>query len=340
MSSSHLLPEISDYIVDLLHNEPGTLQRCCLVCKSWIPRARKHLFHKVSFLSLENLEAWKDIFPDPVDSPAHYARFLHIMPAFCTSVVHKSSLPQFQKRLVCSFPLLEDLEAASCKFSKNDDNDAAFRPPTSPPLTGTLELRMNRLESITHQLLELPGGVRFRKLVCTWNCEDDIRWVRALVEKCVDTLECIEIVDMYLGNASINLSKAIRLKEVIFVLEETEDVWTTVALKTITSKHTQFKKVSIFIPVVDPALLGEAIGFFGKTFLDRWMDFDRVLVQLWESHAIHTQAIYLTEQQEKEARDFIGSLLPEMTRRGIVKMVLELDVVVPWRESAMVSTLS
>jgi hypothetical protein len=212
MSSSHLPPEISEYIVDLSHNEPGTLQRCCLVCKSWIPRARKHLFHKVSFLSLKNLEAWEDIFPDPVDSPAHYARSLHIgraqvIPAAVSEASswirafsnivrltvygvrflrlyflqlllksHRavSGIRSDLFKLVCFFPLLEDLEVASHEFGKNDDNDATFRPPTSPLLTGTLELRMTRLESITHQLLELPGGIRFRKLVCTWNCEDDI----------------------------------------------------------------------------------------------------------------------------------------------------------------------
>jgi hypothetical protein len=123
-----------------------------------------------------------------------------------------------------------------------------------------------------------------------------------------------------LGEASIDLSEAIRLKEVKFIFDAIKDVWTTAALKTITSKHTQFKKVSMFIS------MEEILYFMGKNILDRWMDFDRVLVQLWESHAIHTQVTYSTEQEEKEAREYIGSLLPEMTKRGRLEMVDERDL--------------
>ncbi|KAF9645264.1 hypothetical protein BDM02DRAFT_3073690, partial [Thelephora ganbajun] len=46
---SHLPPEILDYIVDLLHDEPETLKQCCLVSKSWVSRTRKHLFANVEF---------------------------------------------------------------------------------------------------------------------------------------------------------------------------------------------------------------------------------------------------------------------------------------------------
>ncbi|KAF9789336.1 hypothetical protein BJ322DRAFT_1018018 [Thelephora terrestris] len=118
------------------------------------------------------------------------------------------------------------------------------------------------------------GGICFRKLVSSWSCKDQCRWVGAMVEKCVDTLECIKFVGMYLGEASINLFEVIRLKEVMFGLDEIEDVCPTVALKTITSKHTQFKNVT-----------------------------------------------YTTEQEEKETLEYIGSLLPEMMKRGILGTV-------------------
>ena len=76
MSNSPLPPEISDYIVDLLHDQPEELKSCCLVSKPWVPRARKHLFGQVVFRYLADLEAWKDSFPDPANSPAHYTRSL------------------------------------------------------------------------------------------------------------------------------------------------------------------------------------------------------------------------------------------------------------------------
>jgi len=76
MSVPDLPREILDYTIDLLHDEQETLKQCCLVSKSWVPYARKHLFAEVSFYCTEDLEAWKETFPDPVDSPAHHTRSL------------------------------------------------------------------------------------------------------------------------------------------------------------------------------------------------------------------------------------------------------------------------
>ena len=76
MSDLHLPPEILDYIVDFLHYQPKTLKRCCLVSKSWVPRTRKHLFREIIFRHPSNLKVWKDTFPDPANSPAHYTHCL------------------------------------------------------------------------------------------------------------------------------------------------------------------------------------------------------------------------------------------------------------------------
>ncbi|KAF9644347.1 hypothetical protein BDM02DRAFT_3103092, partial [Thelephora ganbajun] len=45
----YLPPETLDYIVDFLHDNRETLEQCCLVSKSWVPRARKHLFADIKF---------------------------------------------------------------------------------------------------------------------------------------------------------------------------------------------------------------------------------------------------------------------------------------------------
>ena len=76
MSDPRLPPEISDYIVDLLHDQPEALERCCLVSKSWIPRTRKHLFCEIVFRNLADLKVWKDTFPDPSNTPTHHTRRL------------------------------------------------------------------------------------------------------------------------------------------------------------------------------------------------------------------------------------------------------------------------
>jgi hypothetical protein len=77
-----------------------------------------------------------------------------------------------------------------------DDDDASivFQPPTSPPLTGTLELYLHEgMEYAIYRLLEVPSGVHFRKLDFKWYFEEDLRCIMALVEACSDTLEYIEI---------------------------------------------------------------------------------------------------------------------------------------------------
>jgi hypothetical protein len=69
MSSFHLPQDITDYILDHLHDQPETLMQCCLVSRSWIQASRKHLFGQVSFNSSTLLERWERAFPDPLNSP-------------------------------------------------------------------------------------------------------------------------------------------------------------------------------------------------------------------------------------------------------------------------------
>jgi len=59
--SPDLMPELLDLIVDHLRGELTTLETCCVVSKSWVPRAQKHLFAHVEF----HVELWKKAFPDP-----------------------------------------------------------------------------------------------------------------------------------------------------------------------------------------------------------------------------------------------------------------------------------
>ena len=67
--------ELLDYIVDFLDTAIA-LRHCCLVSKSWIPRARRHLFAIVEFYSPEHLRPWTTTFTDPSTSPACYTTFL------------------------------------------------------------------------------------------------------------------------------------------------------------------------------------------------------------------------------------------------------------------------
>ena len=102
MSNPHLLPELFDQVVDYLHDTDSALRNCCLVSKSWIPQARKHLFANVRFETEEDLESWKERFRDPLTSPAHYAKTLliHCCSAIAAAAIETGSWIRCFSRIV------------------------------------------------------------------------------------------------------------------------------------------------------------------------------------------------------------------------------------------------
>ena len=98
---------------------------------------------------------------------------------------------------VCSFPLLENLALVS--LGNYNEVGTWSIPLTSPKLTGCLVLRMPYgFRSAVHRLLELPGGLRFSKIMVS--CPDeDIELTADLISKCSDTLEFLEVVRGYKG---------------------------------------------------------------------------------------------------------------------------------------------
>ena len=78
MSNPQLPAEILDDIVDHLHDTKDALKSCCLTSKSWVSRARKHLFAHVAFRTPDNLRSWKTTFPNPSTSPARYTKSLFV----------------------------------------------------------------------------------------------------------------------------------------------------------------------------------------------------------------------------------------------------------------------
>ena len=78
MPDPRLPPELSDCIVDLLHDEPQKLRQCCLVSKPLVPRTRKHLFRQVRLDCSAHVDEWMKTFPDPANSPGYHTRSLSI----------------------------------------------------------------------------------------------------------------------------------------------------------------------------------------------------------------------------------------------------------------------
>ncbi|GBE78237.1 hypothetical protein SCP_0111200 [Sparassis crispa] len=54
-------PELSDYIVDFLHNDYPSLKACCLASRDWLATARYHLFESVTLHNPRLCEAFKQL---------------------------------------------------------------------------------------------------------------------------------------------------------------------------------------------------------------------------------------------------------------------------------------
>ena len=371
---SSLPPEILDLIIDYLHDEPTALKTCCVVSKSWVSRTRKYLFARVTFNAPKSrIARWKKTFPDSSNSPAHHTRTLSIrdLPAptaadadvggwigtFC-NVVHlefafvgRTTLVPFCGLsptirslrlahcttevfdLVCSFPLLEDLALIS--LSSESHVDAWNPPPTSPKLTGSLDLKtLGVAPPIARRLLDLPHGLRFSKISVAF-LDREAESVNDLVLACSDTLESLtaccysscafpstsvtDSTSFSITDAGTHrmiphdLSKATKLKRVKFHRTRMRSIvqWFTMTLQTIESKDLQ--TIAIYPDHDGPLTVGGAEH-------QEWNDLDRLLVQFWTTHSIRPRVMYPAEG-EKNIRDCVPRLLPELTRRGLVDLV-------------------
>jgi hypothetical protein len=97
--------------------------------------------------------------------------------------------------LIRSLPVLEDITLICDDVLNADESNI---PPTAmstpPALTGSLNLFVSDgLVRILRPLLDLPGGLRFRRLVLVWCGEPDLPLVMELVAACSDTLEYLDI---------------------------------------------------------------------------------------------------------------------------------------------------
>ena len=89
------------------------------------------------------------------------------------------------------------------------------------------------------------------------------------------------------------------------------------SLHTITPKHQDLRQITIKV-IHRPTTINifgagaNVRQVMGEANFGQWLDLDRLLVQLWESRSIRSSAVFL---EWGSVRDYIGSLLPEITRR-------------------------
>jgi len=202
------------------------------------------------------------------------------------------------------------------------------QPLTSPPLTGTLDLTLVKgMRTTARRLLALPNGLHFRELTLGWLHEDDLQWINALAAACSHTLESLAVTHRSRDDRSltiIDLSKATKLRGVVFTPVSLSIEWVTLALQTITPQHRDIRQIIIHMPYTR-AFVSVGVDVkqtIGEAICGRWLELDHLLVKLWESHSIRTAIRYVAQKKEKnEMYESIGCLLPEMAERGMIELV-------------------
>jgi len=265
--------------------------------------------------------------------------------------VNRAAFPSMQlSDLVLSFPLLEDLSVTGDCFhtlvktgSDLHGLSIAIRPSSLPLFTGSLELFFRGgTGPIVHGWVSLPGGIHFRKLTLTWFREEDIPLTMALVEKCYDTLESLNIgrdgsrgtsirhLHLYRSNlpptpadpkpATFNLSNTTKLRDVVFRPQSLTVKWISLALQAVTSDHQDLRRISVDVPY---HLAGLRVGedpwrVIGEGLVEEWFGLDRILLHLLESLSIRTDVIWTWGGSVRVLGNYIGCLLPEVMKRGMV----------------------
>ena len=122
----------------------------------------------------------------------------------------------------------------------------------------------------------------------------------------------------------IDLSKATRLKDTVFRTGSHLVSWITVALRTITLEHRDFQQISIYVPYYSMLVnvCANVRMFLGEDLFRRWLDLDRLLVQIWESRSIRARVMCDPRVRERrDMREYFEMLMPEVMRRAIVDLV-------------------
>ena len=238
MPASKRVPqELCDCVIDEFHDQRDILKTFSLVSKSWAAQSQKHIFSIVKFSRDDDIEAWRNAFPDPANTLAHHTRTLVIdnpkefpedlfssfrnVTSLSLHVRPTEGSPISFTRLHGFAPYLKSLEMKFSFLRPSDILDLVYSFPRldnlslaglsmtpeaegspSKPLnfSGSLGLIMLRgIGVMTDHLSSLPGGVHFRKLALTWNNDRDSSSAMALISACASTLENLHLRDYTWG---------------------------------------------------------------------------------------------------------------------------------------------
>jgi hypothetical protein len=119
----------------------------------------------------------------------------------------------------------------------------------------------------------------------------------------------------------IDLSKAKRLKHVVFRNGSPRNGWITETLETITYDHRDFQKISMYIPTYFEFIAPRGLEVHEENDGLGWLDLDKLLFEFWESRSVRVRiACTLPDRPgaERTMRDWAECLLPRLAERGVI----------------------
>ena len=129
----------------------------------------------------------------------------------------------------------------------------------------------------------------------------------------------------------ISLSNATRLKDLTFVCGLDPPAQFVVAtLRTITSNHQNLQLISINASTIlyriihkHPSPL-EFRDTIGEAAYTGWLELDRLLIKLWESHSVHVKVLCIVRSPMciEGARGCMESLFPEVMKNRAAELII------------------
>ena len=299
---SNLPCELLDHIVDLLHDCQISIKNCCLVSKSWVAPARRHLFADVHFQTTKSLELWKQAFPDPSSSPARYTKTLFIH--------HSQVVTAADGEAGCwvgGFPRLACLvmvggSSGLRRFAAGWGNTFTLLHGISPVV------RSFRVHSVLLQ------SSRLFNLILSFPLLEDL-----------SVTDCCQFPPEF-GEGSDAQPSSLPAFSGSLELNMTGGMEPIARRLLFPSDGMHFRKLTLESSCEeDIPLIMELVEKCSHTLESLYIthnNLDHILVHLWESHSVRTNVTWTRGRLEGDLGNYVGRLLPEMTKRGMVTIDL------------------
>jgi len=335
------------------------LKAFSLVSKSWAAQSQKHIFSTVTFSRDQDIESWRNAFPDPANTLAHHARTLIIdnpkeFPAdlfssFCNvtslslHVRPTEASPISFTRLHGFAPYLKSLEMKFSFLRPSDILNLVYSFPRldylslaglsitpeakatpSKPLnfSGSLGLIMLRgIGLMTDHLSSLPGGVHFRKLALTWNNDRDSSSAMALITACAPTLENLHLRDY---TSDVSARHSVDLSPATNLQSVSFECWK--------SEYSPDWIAAAVESINSPSIKSVAlhmpwdfktqkiVGQVPDSVRAQWLALDKVFVEYLTARSLKLKVIAAPVTDRETLEVCVKQLLPNLSEKGMVEM--------------------